>query len=257
MNIKSLNKECVKMANRYAKLNIHNKKIPTPYYINSIQGHFSEIFNMVGIPSEKIIEIWRIYKSNKFPYGRYRGKGTPEEIEDAVIKVSTAVGLPLDNSSIEVILNFMKLYGLGVDCSGYVYNLLSSAFKKIEGSDQQLKASLNWMAKSKRDVWNAGAFAFAGKASVLVTPERLQPLDLILLKDKDQKYVHVALVIKHNGKLLITQSQICMNPSGVRSDNAVALQPEPLFDYHPEIGPSWEDLYKKGRLEFRRLKILA
>jgi hypothetical protein len=250
MDIKKLNKLCLREVAKYSRLNIYGTNIPTPYYINHFQTTFSDSMKRAGLPKKKSIKAWEDFARDDYMMARFRGKGTPEQLEAAVIDVSSRAGLPLQNASNGVILNFMKLYGLGVDCSGYVFNVLNSAL------ENKLINELAIPKNSKQDIYNASASTFAGRTSFLVEPKSLQQLDLIFIKTKSGKYNHIALVVLKNNHLCTAQSTIGLDPSGVRTDNLSIKNNAPNFNYKPEIGTSWEELYKTGRLEFRRLNLL-
>ena len=97
---------------------------------------------------------------------------------------------------------------------------------------------------------------FAGKASTIIDPINLRALDLILIRTNDKKsYDHVAIILRKNPGLVVAQSSI--SNSGVSLTKIGVGRKGPKFEYKPEIGKSWENLYKNGLLEFRRLNILS
>ena len=58
--------------------------------------------------------------------GPFDGKGTPDEIESAVRKAANQAELNLNEVQPNTIINFMKQKKIGIDCSGYAYQLLNA-----------------------------------------------------------------------------------------------------------------------------------
>jgi hypothetical protein len=257
MDLKILNKYCWERVNQYLSLDIYGTKISTPYFINNVERFFVDLMKKAKIDTHLIEKVRSMYKDKNIPYGWYRGKGTPEQIEQSTLEISKRQGLSLKMASKETILEFMKLYALGVDCSGFAYNILFYAINK-SGNKKKLDQILDWKNKSIKNVYQAGAFVFAGKASELVNPNQLKELDLILIRNpKSNKHIHIAIILKDDkNKLVVVQSVISKSPSGVRVDGMKVKNNQPFFEFQPEIGGTgngWENLYKKGYLEFRRL----
>lgn len=210
-------------------LEIGGKKIACPYFTNHVGMSFIKAMKMAGIEEAVRRKIMTVYNSNQLPYGWFRGKGTPEQIEAAAAGIAGMEEIDLEKATTAGIREFMGVYGLGVDCSGFVYNILTGAGVKLE-----------------REVFKAGAFTFAGKASTQITVEELQSTDLILIKKANGEYSHVALVLEKGGELWICQSTSTASPAGVTvSKYAVG--------FRPDLGTDWEDLKRSGRLELRRL----
>ena len=246
---------CMERIRDYQELDIYGKKVLTPYFINTPARFFTQLMRNVGVSSEKLKAFHDAYKERKIPYGWYQGKGTPKEITFATTTLSEKMGLSLRNASPEVIRQFMKLYGLGIDCSGFIYQTLSYAFSKI-GKLQQFNDSLSWENPKFQTTYRAGVFVFAGEASKVIMPQNVSSLDIICFKKGNDEYGHIALVVRQNGEFMITQSEVSVVPDGVNLSNFSADREKPHFGFKPEIGKSWQQLYKEGTLEFRRLKIL-
>jgi len=251
-----LNKHAIEKSFEYLGLNVCGEKIVTPYYINNIQLGLAGLMKESGVSDEVVKRVFQKYKDRQIPFGWYRGKGTPEEIEGAVIAISDKVGFSLMGATACGILEFMKLYGLGVDCSGFVYNVLKHAFAKCLKGDL-LGQSLDWCDENKTGVNYSGVYVFAGKASGLVNYSEVRPLDLVLIKDGGGKYSHIGVFLLDGNKLRLFQSSIITNPTGVTATDYSFDRVGPVFGFVPAIGSKWENLYKGGGLEFRRLHVLA
>lgn len=241
---------------RYLNLQISEQKIPCPYAINLVEQEFLSLMKQSGIEEEKIKEVHKLYKGNKGNYGWYRGKGTPEELEDAFIQISKARDFNIQNASSEGIRESMKLFGLGIDCSGYVYNVLLAGFKSLNMEDSFIQ-SLAWGEKDKTGASRASVDVFAGDASTVIEDlESLSNLDLLLLKNEKDSYTHMAMILKDGEQLKITQSVFSIIPNGVRIDNMWIEENEPKFEFKVDIGTDWDVLHKNNQMAFRRLNIL-
>src|SRR3989344_4405299 len=115
ISITDLNKLVLENIENYLNLQIYSQKVTAPYFINKIQQFYTELLKKADIPDEKIKEINQMYKNKEIPFGWYRGKGTPEELVQAVYEISEKVGLDFGSASANSIIDFMKLYGIGVD----------------------------------------------------------------------------------------------------------------------------------------------
>ena len=207
---------------RYLNLEVAGKKICCPYFTNHAGMCFIKAMKMAGIEEAERRKIMTVYNSNQLPYGWFRGKGTPEQIEEATAGIAEMEEVDLEKATAAGIGEFMRVYGLGVDCSGFVYNVLTSAGIKFE-----------------REVFKAGAFTFAGQASRQITDQEVQSTDLILVKKINGEYSHVAIVLEKERELWICQSTSTISPAGV----VVSKFTE------------WKTLIEGGRLELRRLKL--
>jgi hypothetical protein len=156
----------------------------------------------------------------------------------------------------EVITEFMKAAGLGIDCSGFVYQTLKYAFDKAEYR-VSFDYILDWPdSVSQRDEYSAGIGNFTRNASVVINPSEIRPVDIITIKNETgEKYSHMALILKENNNLKIAQSVIGQIPTGVHVSVMKIENGLPKFGFRPNLTESWEQLNETGRLEFRRLRI--
>lgn len=60
----------------------------------------------------------------------YAGKGTVDQIRSALVNTAFKEKFNLEKSSPEKITQFMITQGIGIDCSGFVYNVLDAYLKK-------------------------------------------------------------------------------------------------------------------------------
>jgi hypothetical protein len=252
MDIKELNKKVLNEINNYLNLDIYDKKFPCPYYINFIEFEFNKLMQEAGIKEEDIEKVHEKYKNGKALYGWYRGKGTAKEIENAVIQLAELREFDLKGASKEAIIEFMKILGLGIDCSGYVFNILKGAI-----SDKEFLNSLNWVDE-KMTVSRAGVNIFCEHASKEIELKEIQPLDIIIIKSKfNGENSHMGLLIKKEDGLYLTQSSLSTIPTGVRVDKFDIADGKPKFGFEYELGTTIDEFYNQGLIEFRRLNYLS
>ncbi|OGC99306.1 hypothetical protein A3B58_00520 [Candidatus Amesbacteria bacterium RIFCSPLOWO2_01_FULL_48_50] len=248
MDLQKVNQLAWKRVDEYVRLWIGDLEVVMPYFTNDVGREFGKIMREVEVPAKLIKEVFRVYNMNGVPFGWYRGKGTPEQIKQAVAEIAKIHGVELESFTPLGLVEFMKMVGLGVDCSGFAYQVLGSAV-----GEENLKQVLDWESE-EQEVYKAGVFTFAGRASEAISWEELQPLDLILLKKKDLvTYSHVALVLERQGWWVV-QSTSTAVPMGVTVDRLKPTSRGPVFDFKPSRGESWEELWKQDRMELRRLK---
>ncbi len=252
--LNQLNQHVLKRIDDYQTLKIAGQIVSAPFSINNIGNFYKQLLQNAGVPEDLTEKVNQAYKNRAVPFGWYRGKGTPEQIAQATEEIAQQIGFSLEKASPEGIVEFMKLYGLGVDCSGFVYNVLGYAFEKI-GKLPDFTSSLNWSDPEKQDVAHAGTMAFAADASQKVSSDKLQPLDLLLIREQTG-YSHLGLLVEKSGTLYLAQSSIGTTPTGVTLNKIVKKDGKPRFEFETTVGPNWNTLLLNGRLEFRRLKCI-
>lgn len=240
--------------NAYRHLKIGALSFSAPYFINTYGAALQELLIKAEIPKELRGRVHTLYKQRKTTFGWFRGKGTPEQLVDGTITLLQQTATPTTIFTEYGVREFMKQYGLGVDCSGFVFHVLHDAFQSENMNDAFLN-SLNWNQES-HDVDHAGAFTFASPTSFLVQPKEVRPLDLILIRN-GSTYSHIALIVEQESSLYIAQSSAMTNPTGVTLTPFSVTEDEPHFAVHEAIGTSWHNLYAEGVLEFRRLQVLT
>ncbi len=253
--LSKLNEHALDRIDDYLNLRVYKKKVRTSYYINNVGLYVVDgLMEKAQVPEEHAKKVHEMYKNKEAPFGWYRGKGSPEELESAVIEISKQLEFNLENANPEGIREFMKLYGLGVDCSGFVFHVLHFAFEKLERLEEFIN-SLAWAHDEKHQVSHAGVFVFAGHASTEIAQDEIQPLDLVLINLKGE-YTHMALIVEKDSTLLLAQSNLDSKPSGVTLSEINITNGGLKFSYEPQIATDWNTYFDKGIIELRRLKVL-
>ena len=153
------------------------------------------------------------------------GKGTPEEIveEAKIISIqyrsnvfdkngvfNAHVEHPAEHEQAECIRQFLVDNNLGVDCSGFVTNVLQKHFQETKDIDlarklfvTSKKNFLRWIISRLRPVEQIGVKVYANdkNTSLVIDLQKIQPADLItMLKTGPNKsHDHILLVTEIDG----------------------------------------------------------
>jgi hypothetical protein len=91
---------------------------------------------IVQIPYCIVKQSWE--KKHPYDMGRttkdvnYAGKGTPPQIKECLYKTAKQKQFDLRHATSNQITDFMVKQGIGIDCSGYVYNILDKYLQKTK-----------------------------------------------------------------------------------------------------------------------------
>lgn len=247
--LNQLNSAAWQQVNAYQNLQLGGKTVSCPYAINFFTGHISKLMHQANLTEQDIARVSQLYKDQAIEYGWFRGKGSPQQITQATEELAVAHGYNLAISTPQGMSEFMKLFGLGVDCSGFVWHCLNHAWTTIY-PDQDFSIHFTWPSPDKTGPNYAGSYFWAQHSQAIPVTE-LQPLDLVLLKE--DHYAHVALVLSQNNIFHLVQSNISHHPTGINVSR-LNIHP-PHFDYTPNLNRNWNDL-PSTQIEFRRLNLL-
>lgn len=172
-----------KFLDSYLNFKIVGKKVTLPYWMNKLEQ---------GI------------------YGPLGGKGTPEKLRELVIESAKESGLGLKKMSGEEIHLFMKEKRLGLDCSGFAYQILN--FLDLERGGDGLENSVigvnGQMGISKT---NADTITNADNSFPIEGYQQIKAGDMIRLNggkhiavitevnDKEIIYIHISAFTKVKG----------------------------------------------------------
>jgi hypothetical protein len=161
---------------RYTNLKIGGKNVTCPYYINP-----------------------------KIERGALRvmcGKGSPEEIEHEVKVWAKVKGINLKRLTSEEIRNFMIENHIGIDCSGFIAQILNRYLKKKIGKtlisflkfpDNRLISKIR---RTLRPIENIGANTLTSNQNtdIIGNLNDILPGDLIRAKGQQKNAHHVAII---------------------------------------------------------------
>ena len=165
-----------KHIDRYTSLQIGGKSIVCPYYINT-----------------------------KVVTGNLRvmsGKGSPEEIELETSVWAKVKGFDLDNSDEKAIRKFMMDMKIGIDCSGFMAQIINSYMTQVGHGKliSNLKFNNNNLAmkirRFLRPIENIGANTLTSSQNTsIVALNDIKPGDLIRAKGSQKNSHHVAMIV--------------------------------------------------------------
>lgn len=252
LTLELLNEYALERVNRYLNLRIKGLKVPCPFYLNFPGSLWKKAFRRAGATKEMVKKARIYFENREFAYGWLNGKGTPEEIENAAEEMLEKIFPKFHYYTETGIDSFLRSRGIGIDCSGFVFNVLHQTFIRVD-LEEEFMSSLSWKANSIRRASRAGVYIFSGDSSRLVDPTNTRPMDLLAMRI-DGKLEHVSLVLDREGTLAVAQSIISSKFSGVTLSDIYIRNNKPIFIQKKVMGPSWDDYWNQGILEFRRLK---
>lgn len=239
----------------YTSLKAFGTSANTPYFINNMSLFLNELTSKAKVAPDKAALVNQYYMDRDVLFGWYLGKGSPDQISEAVTKMTSEIGFDSVGMNSEGLLALMNFFGLGVDCSGFVYDVLLYAFNGV-GKGQEFIDSLNWTDPTHTGPLYAGVSVFTGSASSPIEPVDVQPLDIILLEESGV-YEHIGMFVEKDGQLFAAQSDINTNPTGpgLFAVNKTTTGIE--YDFDVTFGSDWNKLAADGVLQTHRLGILA
>jgi hypothetical protein len=201
----------------YLGLDFGHARVGTPYFINSLGMLFARQLK-VSIGDEAFQKYLADYRANKFCLFPYGGKGTPTQIVEATKKINVELETDISKMSPSSIDSFMRMNGIGVDCSGFAYNIINHAIETLSKGSDQYENHLQGL--ERRGVYRAGVRILSNhdNANPIMDWNSLEPGDLIVSTDRLDNY-HVRVVLDFNselGLLSYADSNIGRNPDGVK-----------------------------------------
>lgn len=236
------------MIERYLNLKIGRVRVRSPYFQNIIGKKGRSVFV---------------------------GKGNPFEIEREANNLFERSGKDLDNFDENSIRHYMLMAGLGVDCSGFVANVLAEFLKEKKlGSIRKhirpkIETLLTPLTFLFRPTTNISADALTDKINCIAIKDlnEVLPTDLIRFGPK-----HVAIVVKVMKKDEIIKEIVYFHSTcdyfdqhGVRKGKIVVIDPKKSLEKQV-----WNETYRGKNWSYqdyisakeddrgiRRIKILA
>lgn len=259
VDVEMLNNLALEQADRYQHLRIGRTFVNTPFFINQMQFWIFNAMQKAEIPYDQIMEVMDGYgKSEEMPFGWHKGKGSPEELEAATKQIAGYFHLDLDRATPEAAVEFMKYIGLGVDCSGFVTNILLHACEEagVEGFLDSLDIIPN--QNGEKTKYRAGVSSYIGDSvSRKIQPNEVGPLDLVIREGWHDQAWHIGIILQREDYLVLAHSTLGLTPNGVHVSWFQVKNNEPIFGFKPNLSPvDWEEYYKEGKLEFRRLRFV-
>ena len=256
--LENLNHLALERVDKYHNLMVGNTFVNTPFFINQIERWYVELMQKAEVPLDQITEVNRMYREKQIPFGWYKGKGTPEELEQATQQIAEEFSLDLTRATPVSAAEFMKYIGLGIDCSGLVTNCLQYAFDGTQSEGFLESLDIIPYEDGSRSKYRTGVFSYrADSASYPVEPKDLRPLDILVRGGWHDMAWHMGIVLEKEDSLILSHSTLGLTPNGVHSSILRVEDNKPVFGFTPNLSPvDWEDYYDKGVLGFRRLRFV-
>jgi hypothetical protein len=160
-----------------------------------------------GIEKDLVDQTFKTIRENKTPLHGQSGKGTPKEIEDGLAKLSNywlSKNVSFADKSNELIRAFMKEFHLGVDCSGFVFNIFRMS---LEENVEEFLQMLAWTNLNNKTVMQASCKVFnSSQLQDVAKLEDAQPLDIVLRGNS-----HIGIILEQDSKLFLADSSMEMD----------------------------------------------
>ncbi len=223
----------LKITDKYQTLHYNNRTIPVPYFINTAEQQYKKAMEMAELEDETTRKIVSFIKEGQTALGAFGGKGSPEELQQDIDRLIPNLKEWGYNPQDDILIRkWLATMHIGLDCAGYVFNIL----KAIE-LDQKVDiiSLLAWADPEKIKPSHAGVFIFdSEKFEEIPKHKLLRPLDLAVFKD----HSHVGIIIEKNRSLCIADCSMKLDGITVK----------PL-----ETRSTWAKRVENGEVVFRRL----
>ncbi len=133
------------------------------------------------------------------------GKGSVEEIRAELLEIAQQKNVDLNAPEKHEILNLMRLWGIGIDCSGFVYHVLDPFVREQTGKPLSayllrhsgLRGHLEKVLKSSRRVRKISAANLTSDLNTIKVhaAKNVQPGDFLRLTHEDYEGKHVAVFV--------------------------------------------------------------
>ncbi|MDP3888698.1 MAG: hypothetical protein Q8Q24_01500 [bacterium] len=163
---------------------------------STLKNFLDQYFNF-EIAGKKVTLPYWMNKLGKEIYGPHGGKGTPEEIRSDTLEAAEKENKDLEKMPLEEIYSFMKQNRIGLDCSGFAYQILN--FLDLEKGGDGISnsvAGVNGMGITKT---NADALTNGINSVQVENLKEVRPGDLIRMDGGR----HVMVIVDTNSKEII------------------------------------------------------
>lgn len=216
------------LIDQYMGLDIAGKKVQTPYYIN--------------------------LKKAKGQLRALVGKGTPEEIVEEVLIYARLRGFDLASATPDEIREFMIKQDIGIDCSGFVAQVLNYWLKLKGHSSLRSKISFNnaslWhkFKTALRPIENIGANRMTNNDNTTpISLNEIMPGDLIRLKGLRGGH-HITVIVETTRQdNALTAFKYAHSSTHYDNKNGVKYGEVEITDINKELkDQNWKELDQKG-----------
>lgn len=243
MNLTKANKILIDVANKYQNIKYEDISVSVPYFINSAEQAYKKVMLEVGIGQENINELIKVIRSGNTPLGSGGGKGSPEIITSDLERLLKHINKQGYYPKKPVhIRTWMTTMHIGLDCSGYIFNIIDSIQENLE---LNLLSKLKWQNPSEIRPSLAGVSVFDSEEFEQVTNyDELKPIDMLIPKD----HLHIGILCELNNELMLTECS--MGKNGITFSKVVKNN----NDLKVENSDGWTSLFQNRNLIIRRIQ---
>lgn len=241
-SLEKLNNKALEIVTQYQNIPFEGKTISTPYFINSVEQIYKNIFIQVGVDANLVDSAIKLIREDKTPLGSRAGKASPQEIESSLLKLQNYLltkNIDLSTKSTSIVREFMKEFHIGVDCSGLVYNTFLLATSETEQTI--FKDSLLWHNTGNRIAMQASCSIFnSPKLTDVADLKGLLPMDVLIFQNNS----HMGMVLMKDRDYFLVDSSM--------EKNSVTLNPFNKETYTVEGRQEWQSSLENGKVVIKR-----
>lgn len=245
-----INKYLKERIQDYLNLNIYGVTLPALYHINYVENQIKSFLSEIGVEKSKIEEFHKRFKNKETEYGWGLGKSSPEELEQNTTELLDLYELNQEELSEEGVENIMRLHGIGIDCSGFVYQVLKYTFEEL-GQMEEFKQSLAWEDRDE-SATNADV-ELLSRSSFEINLYELQPADLVIIQTEENN--HCGIIFRQEEQLKLAQVSLFIDNAQVSISSLNIEDGRPLFNFKKNVGTDWISMFESGDLKFKRLEL--
>lgn len=190
------------------------------------------------------------------------GKLTPDEIEDKIIKTAIANQISPDELNPDQLKEFLLFYGIGIDCSGFVYQFLKQAYQTLGGKNFEEKI-VNEDGKTGITKIGAKQLLLDNNSYPVENIKSIKPADFVI-EHSPYSSSHSVVIANITGSVLncihatneIQNSGV--HPFDIRITNPFGSISEQNWEENLADGTSYDKYIQRSPLKryVRRLKII-
>jgi len=188
-----------KLADEYVHFEINGKLINIPYSISK-EGNKRAIgeLSSAGVTGR---------------FANFGGKGSPKQIKQLVLKAARNESFIIKDATEEELVKFMIDHGIGVDCSGFVYNILDQYLrntKKISLDTIILRypgivGKIERFLLQKNRIRRTSASTLTSDLNTIkvLKVKDIKPGDMLRFTHSDWKGKHIGIIIEVNKQYIM------------------------------------------------------
>jgi hypothetical protein len=227
------------LADEYINFEIEGKIISMPYSISK-EGEKRAIgeLSSAGVTGR---------------FANFGGKGTPQQIKQLVLKATKKDSFNIKKANDKELVDFMINHGIGVDCSGFVYNILNYYLiktKKVNLDNIILRypgiiGKVERFLLQKNRIRRSSAATLTSNLNTIkiLKVKDMKPGDMLRLTHSDWKGKHIGIIIEVNKQdIIYAMTSQYTKTQGARFGKILILDKDKGLE-----SQKWLELTKTGK----------